>query len=69
MRADDELDRTGLHYRLVDCGEGLSICREWSKQWARGIVSREEEEDMLEGMGKADRGAGRVRLVSMVREW
>jgi hypothetical protein len=40
---DDGKD--GLDYRS-NCGEGLSTSRERSKQsWARGIVSREAEEE------------------------
>jgi hypothetical protein len=37
-------------------GKGLSTSRERSKQWARGIVSREaEEEEMVKGREEADR--------------
>jgi hypothetical protein len=45
------------------CGEGLSTSRERSKQWARGIVSREAEAEWLR-VGKRQR-----EVEGLLREW
>lgn len=65
----DVLDRAGLP---MDCGEGLeALSREWSKQWARGIVSSQAEEECLRLGGKKERkspggGGGALCLQGVV---
>jgi hypothetical protein len=58
----DDGPQTGPQTAGRVCGEGLSTSRERSKQWARGIVSREAEAEWLRlvrvGKRHAYRGGG-----------
>lgn len=64
----DVLDRAGLP---MDCGEGLeALSREWSKQWARGIVSSQAEEECLRLREKREsRREEEEEELSVCREW